>query len=55
MTPAEQVDIQISGPVTGNFAEILTPAALDFLAVLSARFEPQRQELLKRREARQRE
>src|SRR5688500_13423888 len=45
----------ISGRVTREFAQILTPEALDFIALLHRRFEPRRQELLARRAARQRQ
>ncbi len=47
--------IEIHGPVSEAFAEILTPAALRFLAAMSRRFEPRRQELLAKRVARQSE
>jgi malate synthase len=50
-----QEGIDIRGPVTGAYAEILTPAALRFLAGLARRFEARRQELLARRRARQAE
>jgi malate synthase len=45
----------ITGRVTREFAQILTPEALDFVAALHRRFEPKRQELLARRAARQKE
>src|SRR5690349_22721287 len=48
-------DIQVLGRVSAEFAQILTPAALDFLAKLHRAFEPRRQELLARRAARQKE
>src|SRR3990170_677854 len=47
--------VAISGRVTREFAEVLTPEALDFIALLHRRFEPRRQELLARRTARQKE
>jgi malate synthase len=47
--------VQVSGRVTPEFAEILTPEALEFVAKLHRRFEPRRQELLARRAARQKE
>src|SRR5688572_20474927 len=47
--------VSISGRVTPEFAQILTPAALAFVAKLHRRFEPRRQELLARRAARQAE
>src|SRR5437763_14691705 len=48
-------DIQVSGRVTAEFAQILTPQALDFVAKLHRAFESRRQELLARRAARQKE
>src|SRR5260221_3287661 len=47
--------VALSGRVTTEFAEILTPDALEFIAKLHRRFEPRRQELLARRGARQAE
>jgi malate synthase len=47
--------VQITAPVTPEFANVLSPSALAFLATLHRKFEPRRQELLKRRVARQRE
>src|SRR3954466_14591628 len=52
---AKPQDIQVSGRVTADFAHILTPQALDFVAKLHRTFEPRRQELLARRAARQKE
>jgi malate synthase len=51
----ESSDVQISGRVTSEFAEILTAEALEFVAKLHRRFEPRRQELLAKRAARQKE
>ena len=48
-------DIRVGGRVTAEFSQILSAAALDFLAKLHRQFEPRRQELLARRAARQRE
>jgi malate synthase len=48
-------DIRVLGRVSAEFAEILTPKALDFIADLHRQFEPQRQDLLARRAARQKE
>src|SRR3954468_1699340 len=48
-------DITVSGRVTAEFAQILTPEALEFVAALHRQFEPRRQELLARRAARQKE
>jgi len=52
---AKAQDIQVSGRVTAEFAQILTPEALEFVAKLHRAFEPRRQELLARRAARQKE
>ena len=40
---AKPQDIQVSGRVTADFAQILTPEALDFVAKLHRAFEPRRQ------------
>ena len=48
-------DVVVSGRITGDFAQILTPEALDFVAALHRRFEPRRRELLAIRAARQKE
>lgn len=45
--------IEITGPVTPEFAEILTPEAVDFVAKLARTFTGQRNELLQRRRDRQ--
>jgi malate synthase len=47
--------VSISGRMTPEFAQILTPEALAFVAKLHRQFESRRQELLARRAARQRE
>ncbi len=47
--------IRVAGPVTPEFAEILTPEALDFVASLHREFDARRQELLQRRAERQRQ
>ncbi|MCM8748420.1 malate synthase A [Thermomicrobiaceae bacterium CFH 74404] len=47
--------IRVAGPVTPEFAEILTPEALDFVASLHREFNPRRLELLGRRAERQRQ
>jgi malate synthase len=44
---------RVSGKVTPQFAEILTPEALAFVARLHRKFEPRRQELLAARALRQ--
>jgi malate synthase len=41
--------IQITGPITPEFAEILTPEAMDFVAQLIRTFAGRREELLRRR------
>ncbi len=47
--------IQVLGKVTPEFAEILTPEALAFVADLAREFEPTRRQLMKARAARQAE
>src|SRR5688572_26297812 len=47
--------VSIAGRITPEFAQILTPEALAFVAKLHRRFEPRRQELLARRASRQKE
>lgn len=42
-------DIEVLGPVSTEFAEILTPKAMGFVATLARQFEGRRQELLQRR------
>ncbi len=46
-------NIQVTGPVEGRAAEVLTPEALDFVADLHRRFDARRRELLAARDARQ--
>ncbi|MCC6496892.1 MAG: malate synthase A [Propionibacteriaceae bacterium] len=48
----ETQGIQVIGPVAGRQAELLTPAALAFLAGLHSRFNPTRLALLEARQAR---
>jgi malate synthase len=45
--------ITINGEITSEFAEILTPEAMDFVALLARAFQPQREELLLKRVKRQ--
>ena len=52
---AKPQEIRVGGRVTAEFAQILTPEALDFVAKLHRAFEPRRRELLARRDARQKE
>ena len=47
--------LEITGPVTPRYAEILTPAACAFVAELAAKFGPRREQLLARRVVRQAE
>jgi malate synthase len=47
--------VSVTGKVSKEFAQILTPEALGFVAKLHRQFEPRRQELLARRAARQKE
>ncbi len=46
-------NIEVLAPVKGDFAKILTPAALDFLTKLHREFNPTREALLRRRTERQ--
>ena len=52
---ARPQDLIVTGRVTGEFAQILTPEALAFVAKLHRAFEARRQELLAKRAARQKE
>ena len=45
--------VQIIAPITTEYAEVLTPEAIGFVALLARRFEARRQELLRAREQRQ--
>ncbi len=47
--------IEITGPITPEYAEILTPEAMNFVALLERTFRERRQELLQRRIQRQAE
>jgi malate synthase len=47
--------IQVNGPVRDRYAEILTPQALDLVALLERELGPSRKQLLAARHARQRE
>ncbi|MGE3161677.1 MAG: malate synthase A [Burkholderiales bacterium] len=47
--------VSIAGRMTPEFAQILTPEALAFVAALHRQFEPRRRELMARRAARQKE
>jgi len=47
--------VRIDAPVLPEYARVLTPEALAFVAALGRRFEPRRQELLAARAARQRQ
>src|SRR5690348_5871072 len=47
--------LEIKGPLNPEYSEILTAEACTFLAALAGRFEPVRQELLKKRQTRQKE
>ena len=53
MSTAMPAGVQITGKITPEFAQILTPDALAFVAMLHRKFEPRRQELLAQREVRQ--
>src|SRR5438105_8741610 len=54
-TVADSKHATLRGRVTPEFAQILTPEALAFVAKLHRKFEARRQELLARRAARQKE
>jgi malate synthase len=47
--------MEITGKISPEFAQILTPQALEFVAMLARKFEPARQALLAKRAARQKE
>ncbi|MBO0723793.1 MAG: malate synthase A, partial [Blastocatellia bacterium] len=47
--------VEVKGPITGQYAEILTEEAMAFLAGLAREFENRRREQLERRRIRQRE
>src|SRR5437660_2641429 len=47
--------IEVRGPITAEFAEILTPEAMGFVAILARTFSGRREELLQRRAQRQAE
>ena len=51
--PTYAEGIEITAPVPANFAEILTPQAMSFVATLERTFRDRRQELLQRRIQRQ--
>ena len=55
MTDKYAGGIEVHGRVTPEYAQILTPEAMAFVAKLQRAFEPRRQELLARRAARQKE
>ncbi len=52
-TAASVEGVEVLGPVSPRYAEILTPDALRFVAALARRFEPRRAELLRLRDERQ--
>jgi malate synthase len=54
-TPLTPTGVEVKGPVTGQYADVLTEQALAFLAQLARKFENRRRELLERRAVRQRE
>lgn len=53
VTPRYAAGIDVRATVTPEYAEILTPEALNFIAMLSRTFEERRQELLAQRKRRQ--
>ena len=48
--PAQSAGVEIRGDMKPRYDEILTPDALDFVAMLERRFGPERRQLLHRRE-----
>jgi malate synthase len=54
-TPSIDVNLEVTGPVSDAYREILSVEALEFLAHLAKEFEARRLELLERRQARQTE
>ena len=54
-TPSINVNLEVTGPVSGAYREILSVEALEFLAHVAKQFERRRLDLLARREVRQRE
>src|SRR5579872_6755805 len=54
-TPSVNVNLEITGPVSDAYREILSAEALAFLVSLAKQFEPRRLQLLERRQARQAE
>ena len=54
-SPALPKGVAVDGATSPAFAEILTPAALELVALLHRAFEPRREELLAARAARQKE
>jgi malate synthase len=55
MVPVQEAEVQITRPVSGAQSQILTEEAIRFLAKLARNFEDSRQELLRKRHARQQE
>ncbi|MDN0081499.1 malate synthase A [Crenobacter sp. SG2305] len=51
--PTYPAGIEIEGSITPEFAEILTPEAMEFISKLHRKFEPRRRELLQARITRQ--
>ena len=51
--PTYAEGIEVTGPITPEFAAILTPQAMDFVALLERTFRDRREELLQRRIQRQ--
>ncbi len=51
--PTYAEGIEVNGPITSEFAAILTPEAMDFVALLERTFRDRREELLQRRIQRQ--
>jgi malate synthase len=54
-TPSPNVNLEVTGPVSDTYREILSAGALEFLAHLAKQFEARRVQLLERRRERQAE
>jgi malate synthase len=52
-TQVQELELQITAPVSSAYAEILTPEAQRFVASLAAQFDARRKDLLARRQVRQ--
>src|SRR5688572_28877441 len=53
MATVQVEGVEITGPVEGGLTEVFTPQAVDFVATLQRKFNPEREALLQRRAERQ--